>query len=208
MRVVQQRYEIWDCPKSVDLLRKIERCGRLCHKSETRITEDSWRPFVVKLRNLQHESVLEHGSISVFFLTNRAVTHELVRHRIASFTQESQRYVAYLDNKPGNELCFVESVTRKSPSHEFTNWIEAMAHAEVCYMEALALGEAPEDARDMLPNSAKTELVITANLREWRYILKQRTSKAAWAQTRSLMIPLLAELKQRIPVVFDDIQPE
>ena len=205
MRIVQQRHEVWKCSDGEQALKYIERVGRICYKSEHRISPDSYKAFVTKIIGRGHESVLEHEIISVWLLTTRAVSHELVRYRISSPTQESQRYIAYLDDKPGTELCFVENVTRKPKSKAFNTWLDAMCYAEGSYLDALAFGEAPEDARDILPNSAKTELVITANFREWRHILQQRTSNAAWAQTRSLMQGVLADLKQRIPVIFDDI---
>lgn len=209
MRIVQQRHEIWKCTDGETALKYIERVGRICYRSEHRITPDSYKTFVRKLIDRQHESVLEHEYISVYLLTNRAVSHELVRYRHTSPTQESQRYVAYLDDKPGTELCFVENVSRtKTGNWLYPMWCDALKDAEMYYLSLLENGEKPEDARDVLPNSAKTELVITANYREWRHILKQRTAKAAWTQTRSLMTGVLKELQQLVPIVFDDINVE
>jgi len=192
-------------------LKRIERIGRISYKSEDKITEDgeSAKNFIGKLIANGHESVLEHSSLSVIFITDRAVTHELVRHRLASFTQESQRYCNYAKDKFNNEVTFIEPwwISDSDPidSDVAYPWITAIGTAEQEYFKLLDIGMAPQDARAVLPNSTKTEIGVTANYREWRHILKLRCSNAAHPDIRRLMRGLAIELKMRIPVVFDDI---
>lgn len=221
MKIVKPSYEILDPIDGTAILKKLELIGRVSHKSEDRITETSAAPFVKKLIELGDESVLEHVSITVRFICDRGVSHELVRHRIAAFTQSSTRYCNYSQDKFGNEItviqpCFLSDMTcldmeEEAPyaSRGFTHkdfaWYNAMQHAETFYFDMLKAGATPEEARSVLPNSLKTEVVCTANLREWRHILSLRADKMAHPQCRELMIPMLYELQEKIPVVFDDI---
>jgi len=157
----------------------------------------------------KHEAMIEHGAISVKFITDRGVTHELVRHRIASFGQESTRYVNY----ENADMEFVKPVfdwANEFPEHngKMILWEEAMQYAEERYKDMMILGCIPQEARSVLPNSLKTEIVVTANVREWRHIFKLRTAKAAHPQIRQLMIPLLDELRRLVPCLFEDIEVE
>lgn len=213
MNIIKPSFEIvsYISEGGIKELKHIERMGRISYKSEDKITEDgeSAKKFIGKLIANGHESVLEHSSLSVIFITDRAVTHELVRHRLASFTQESQRYCNYSKDKFDNEVTFVEpwwmSDSDSIDSDAAYPWIIAMNTAEKEYFELLDVGMAPQDARAVLPNSTKTEIGVTANYREWRHILKLRCSNAAHPDIRRLMRRLTIELKMRIPVVFDDI---
>lgn len=200
MKLVPQKCELLDDVDGMAMLKKIERCGRVCYKSEGNITDDSCIKFVQNLIRRGHESVLEHCSITVRLITDRAVTHELVRHRVASFSQESQRYVPYDDD--------VEFIMPVGIDRDSNLAFNAMYDAEESYQTMRKLGLSPQLARCVLPNMAKTEIIVTANLREWRHILKLRTSKAAHPQMRVLMIALLNEFKSKVPVVFDDIEVE
>lgn len=180
----------------------IERIGRVCYKSEGKITGESAVPFCKRIIDSQHESVLEHASMSVRFVVDRGVSHELVRHRLASFSQESTRYVNY--GKRGLTFvrpCFgwIEGSTL------YRDWIFSMEQAEYTYLRMIGAGAKPEEARSILPNSLKTELVMTANMREWRHVLKLRTSPKAHPQMREVMLPLLSECKQRWHVLFAGI---
>lgn len=202
MKVRNQYFEILDRLNGKGILKKIEKCGRVCYKSENKIDNGTAEKFVGNIIKRGHESVLEHASFSVRFVTDRANTHELVRHRLASFSQESQRYVAY-----DGDMEFIRQVdiTGTKENH----WRECMELAEKEYLALRRYDKlSPQLARSVLPNSTKTEIIVTANLREWRHILKLRTSKAAHPQMRALMIPLLNKLKKLIPVVFDDIEVE
>lgn len=202
MKVRNQYFEILDRLNGKEILKKIEECGRICYKSENKIDDGTAEKFVGNIIKRGHESVLEHISFSVRFVTDRAVTHELVRHRLASFSQESQRYVAY-----DGDMEFIRQVDMNMVSE--AAWQDCMEVSEAAY---IALRKnvklSPQLARSVLPNSTKTEIIVTANLREWRHILKLRTSKAAHPQMRALMIPLLNKLKKLIPIVFDDIEVE
>lgn len=202
MKVRNQYFEILDRLNGKEILKKIEKCGRVCYKSENKIGDGTAEKFVGNIIKRGHESVLEHVTFSVRFVTDRAVTHELVRHRLASFSQESQRYVDY-----DGDMEFIRQVDMNFVSE--AAWQDCMEVSEVAY-KALRKNVklSPQLARSVLPNSTKTEIIVTANLREWRHILKLRTSKAAHPQMRALMIPLLNNLKKLIPVVFDDIEVE
>jgi thymidylate synthase (FAD) len=194
------------------MLRRIEAAGRTCYKSEDKITDDSAVKFVQNIMKRGHLSVIEHESISVRFIIDRGVSHELVRHRLCAFSQESTRYVKY-DGE--TEFIIPPWVNIQSnidylqgcPLNEAEyRWVESLKESEAAYCYLLKRGWQPQQARSVLPNSLKTEIVTTCNLREWRHILALRTSKAkAHPQIREVMVPLLAQLKQEIPVIFEDI---
>lgn len=200
-------------------LQHIEKIGRVCYKSEDRITEDgeSAKKFVGMLIRNGHEAMIEHSSLSVKFTVDRGVSHELVRHRIASFAQESTRYCNYSNNKFGGECTYIDiapgidldtkmrNMSKEEVDAVYDEWVLAMEDAEKHYMRMLELGATPQIARSVLPNSTKTEITITANYREWRNFFKLRVPKTAHPQMREVTIILLAELKTRIPVIFDDI---
>lgn len=182
----------------MDLLQDIERIGRVCYKSEHRITSSSAAPFVRNIITRGHESVLEHISITVRFVTDRAIANELVRHRIAAYSQESTRYCNYKDK--------IEFIYPKNVSDGQLQLImQACTYAEATYQALLANGATPEIARDVLPLCTKTELIATYNLREWRHILRLRTDKAAHPKMRELMQTLLQFFQGLVPIIFDDI---
>lgn len=203
-------------------LQHIEKIGRVCYKSEDRITEDgeSAKKFVGMLIRNGHEAMIEHSSLSVKFTVDRGVSHELVRHRIASFAQESTRYCNYANNKLGGECTYIDiapgidldtkmkNISKEEVDAVYDEWVLAMEDAEKHYMRMLELGATPQIARSVLPNSTKTEITITANYREWRNFFKLRVPKTAHPQMREVTIELLKELKTRIPVIFDDIESE
>lgn len=200
MKIINASYRIETPIDGKQILKRIEKAGRTCYKSEDRITDESAEAFVRMLIERGHESVLEHESITVRFICDRGVSHEIVRHRLASYSQESQRYVRY-----NGDIEFINPHMPNAKAHEA--WQELCERAEETYRELLSYGVQPQQARSVLPNSVKTELVMTANLREWRHFLKLRTATAAHPQMRELTVPLLKELQARIPVVFDDIRP-
>lgn len=243
MKIIDQSHEIISLPDN--LLQVIEAAGRTCYKSEDKIgctnpieefdTENtpdycdkadffcnncpdhSSVKFTKMLLNRGHHAMIEFGDIIVRFVTNRGVTHELVRHRLCSFAQESTRYVRY---DGGMEFIRPVWCSEKGfgifnegydfqvlPEGPVLEWALACRDAELTYTELLNAGWRPEQAREVLPNSLKTEIVVKGNIREWRHIFQLRCSKKAHPQIRALMLPLLAELKQKLPVVFDDIYP-
>lgn len=207
---------------NTEALQLIEAAGRTCYKSEDKITVDSAPKFAEMILKRGHESVVEHATATVRFICDRGVTHEIVRHRLASYSQESTRYCDY----NGGHVAFVippwcrflpgesysctddaalNTLTETADPESF--WLYSMQLAENNYKKLRELGWKPEQARSVLPNSLKTEIVMTANLREWRHFFKLRTSAAAHPQMREVAIPLLAEMKERIPVIFDGLQP-
>lgn len=205
MRVVKPSVEILDMPEGLELLKKIELAGRTCYKSENRITEESATKFVVQILKAGHESVLEHASLSVRFIVDRGVSHEIVRHRIASYSQESTRYCNYSRESFGAEITVICPCFFAEETEGYKHWWQACKYAEDKYFQLLDYGATPQEARSVLPNSLKTEVVMTANVREWRHFLKLRTAQAAHPQMREVAIDLLERLQDLVPVVFDDI---
>jgi thymidylate synthase (FAD) len=307
MKIISPYYEILDHLDQQSLAVRIEYCGRICYKSEDRISQESALPFVAKMAEHGHNSVLEmgvvtlevhadesainelflcqpkylhisqegnrllitgsirafremlmfhptcaivlatcaclnerhpyffstilpegglasvpsitvrkvpledidqlpadklvkHRHIAVKFIVNRAVTHEIVRHRVASFLQESQRYCRYSDDKFGSEVTFIKPMFWEEGSEEYTVWQQAMEETERRYLRLLETSTA-QAARTVLPNSCKTEIIVYANLEQWRHIFKLRCSKAAEPSMREVMIPLSEEFKQRFPSI-------
>lgn len=203
MKVIEPSTEILNNPNGVEIIKAIEIAGRLCYKSEDKITIESSNKFVESIIRSGHESVLEHQSISVRVICDRGVTHEIVRHRIASYSQESTRYCNYSKEKFGNELTFIKPCF-------FTDimmgiWEDAMQQAEKTYLIMTKNGVSAQEARSVLPNSLKTEIIMTMNLREWRHFFKLRTSMKAHPQMREIAVPLLQKFRNIIPVVFFDI---
>lgn len=205
MKEIPASFEIMDVLDGQDMLRRLEHCGRVCYKSEDRITEDSAEKFIAMILKSGHESVLEHEKITVKFICDRGVTHEIVRHRIASYSQESTRYCNYSKDKFGSELTFIRPFFWESDSEKYAVWKQAMEDSEKAYIKLISIGAKPEEARSVLPNSLKTEIVVTMDLREWRHFFRLRTSERAHPQIREIAVPLLKELQKRIPAVFDDI---
>lgn len=204
MRIIQPYFEFLDELDGEKILEKIERIARVCYKSEDRITEGSARKFLSGILKSGHESVIEHEKITVRIVCDRGVTHEIVRHRIASYSQESTRYCNYSQEKFGGELTFIQPCFWKEGDRAYQLWSETMEQIESSYMKMLEEGASPQEARSILPNSLKTEIVVTMNLREWRHFFKLRTSKRAHPQMREIALMMLKEFQKRIPVLFDD----
>ena len=205
MQIIKPSYEVLTPINGVEILKFLEKIGRVCYKSEEKITEDSYIKFITNIVERGHHAMLEHFSITVKFICDRGVSHELVRHRVASFAQESTRYCNY--EKKG-DLVFIdpsECFGWGSKSAVYFSWRNAMMEAEDSYLFMIREGISPQQARDVLPNSLKTEIVVTANLREWMHIIDLRAAPTAHPQMRELMIPLLQEFHTSIPILFDDI---
>jgi thymidylate synthase (FAD) len=211
MKIIKQ-YCTWEQKPPADTLQILERAGRTCYRSECLITPDSAIKFIKTIKDKNHQSVLEHVSASVRFITDRGVTHELVRHRLASFSQESTRYCNYSKEKFGDEITVIEPVwfydvcPGSTNELNFHTWHECCEACEKAYFNLLKNGQTPQEARAVLPNSLKTEIVMTANLREWIHVFNLRTSKAAHPQMRNLAIECLNMFKDAVPVLFDDIK--
>lgn len=201
MQIISPSFEIVGDLNREEILKKLGRAGRISHKSEDKITTNSAPDFIKKIIKIGHESVLEHVIISVVIICDRGVSHELVRHRIASYTQESTRYCDYW--KKG-ELVFIKPCFLKEGTKEYKIWEKAMKAAEEFYFELRKNGLKPEEACSILPDSLKTEIFVTANLREWRHIFALRCAPASHPQMREIMVPLLHAFQNEFSPIFDD----
>ena len=213
MIIQKPAVEILSTESYEDMLRRIERIGRVCYKSEDRIEEGSAEKFIRGILRRGHESVIEHGSITVKFTCDRGVTHEIVRHRIASYSQESTRYCNYVKEKFGSQITCIDLATgfrydlnNDTDRQKYEVWQRAMENAEESYFQMIRLGATPQEARSVLPNSLKTELVATMDLREWRHFFRLRAAAPAHPQMREIAVPMLRAFQEAAPVVFDDIE--
>lgn len=200
MKVIKPSIEILSKESYEDMLELIELAGRTCYKSEDNITDDSAERFIKSLMNKNHKSVLEHAKVTIRVICDRGVTHEIVRHRMASYSQESTRYCNYSKDKFGNEItvikpCFLEENTKK-----YYLWLKTCENCEKAYFEMLNMGMTPQEARDILPNSLKTEIVMTMNISSWRNFLELRNSKAAHPQMREVASMIYDEFEQKYPI--------
>lgn len=209
MKIAKAGYEIITPINGKVILERIEQVARTCYKSEEKIQEGSAAKMVTALIKRGHEAMLEHCSFTVKFIVDRGISHELVRHRLASFAQESTRYCNYSKEGFGSEITVIEPLFFKENKANYETWLNACQTAEQDYFILLANGCTPQEARSVLPNSLKTEVCMTANIREWRHFFKLRAADAtgsAHPQMKEVTVPLLKELKQLIPIIFDDIE--
>lgn len=186
------------------LIRHIEWCSRISHRTEEAVTEDSWKRIIQNVV-IEHGdwSVTEHASVSVDFYVDRGITHELVRHRLFAFTQESTRFVNYQKKMAPS---FVKPPGIGIESTQI--WQEAVDGCELAYQRLISGGCAPQIARSVFPNALASRIIVTGNLRNWRHVLIMRTSKETHPQFKQVSIPLLKEFQEKIPLLFDDIIPE
>jgi thymidylate synthase (FAD) len=205
MKLINPTFIIESELNGMSILKSIEKAGRTAYKSEEKITKDSAREFVKMIIQRGHLSVIEHFSVSVRVICDRGISHEIVRHRLASYTQESTRYCNYSKGKFGNELTIIKPSFWEENDEKFLIWKNTIAFIEKSYKELIQKGALPQEARNILPNSLKTEIVMTMNLREWRHFFNLRTSEGAHPQMREIAIPLLKEFQSKIPIIFDDL---
>lgn len=216
MKIIKPSVEVLNVLDQTIILKRLELVGRTCYKSEDKITDNSCIEFIRKIIKSGHHAIVEHYDISVRVISDRGVTHEIVRHRIASYAQESTRYCNYASGKFGSEItviepCFwntedlEESLDSLSMEEKMKVWKSTMLYLEASYLRLISLGATPQEARSILPNSLKTEIIMTMNLREWRHFLTLRTSKAAHPQMREIANMILTEFKSKLPVIFEDI---
>lgn len=198
MNMLIQSVEFIDDIDNKRIMKKLERIGRVCYKSEKNITDESANLFIANIIDKGHESVIEHESITVRAITSRSVSHQLIRHRIASYSQESQRYVKY------NNVSFIIPTGLDKKSYDI--WKMSMLRSEQDYLRMIRAGAKPELAREVLPNSTATEIVITLNLRSWRHFLKLRTGKGADPKIKELANLILDRFKLELPVIVGDIK--
>lgn len=220
MRTVEASVEFINPPEYAVVLDTIERVGRTCYKSEDKITEFSAEDFVRGLIKRGHEAMIEHGSVTLRFINDRGVSHEEVRHRIASYGQESTRYcnyskekfdgeVTYIDIERGMELdATVSRLPFEAKLAIIHEWMVACLDAERHYLRMLELGATPQIARSVLNNSTKTELCITMNFREWRHFIRLRNDPTAHPQMREVAQQALDMLSEKYPVFFEEFVKE
>ena len=207
MKIIKPNYKLLDTPSQQQILQRIELAARLCYKSEDKIMQGSAHFLIKNLLKIGHHSVFEHEKISIRIICDRGISHELVRHRLCSFSQESTRYANYSKDKFGNEITVIEPCFWKPGTMEFDIWKKAMEKAENTYLHLLAVGASAQEARSVLPNSLKTEIIITTNIREWRHIFSLRSSwfnKKSHPQMIEIMDMIRADFIDRWPILFGD----
>ena len=201
MKIINASVEFMQPLDGKAILKHLEACGRVCYKSEDKITDTFIKGIIAR----GHEAVLEHSSVTVKFICDRGVSHEIVRHRMASYCQESTRYCNYGHS---GEIAVIKPLYLEENSPAYFHWENACKVAEHDYLNMLLNNCSPQEARAVLPNSLKTEVVMTANMREWRHFLKLRCSLAAHPQMREVAKMLLDMFHKAVPVLFDDIYAE
>lgn len=205
MNIIQPYVYLDKNELSVTKLKAIERAARICYKSEGKIGKDSYSDFLRRILQRGHESVIEHEKATVYFVTDRGITHEIVRHRISSYSQESTRYCNYISEKFGNEITVIAPYYYASDSIQYKIWKECCLACENAYVQLISSSK-PQEARAVLPNSLKTEIAVTYNLREWRHFFKLRCSEQAHPQMQQITIPLLLHFQKEMPCLFHDIK--
>lgn len=212
MKIIEPSVQLINPPDYETVLETIEVAGRTCYKSEDKMNATSAEKFIKNILEKGHEAVIEHSSLTVKFICDRGVSHEIVRHRIASYCQESTRYCNYSKDKFGDEITVIRpnffdkkySYENNGKKTEYEIWSESCYEAEKAYFRLLDEGATAQEARSVLPNSLKTEVVMTANFREWRHFLRLRTSERAHPQMRQVAYMLADILAKRYPVVFEE----
>lgn len=208
MKIIEPKVELVNAPTYSDLLSLIEVAGRTCYKSEDKITESSAEKFVRGIVKRGHHAVIEHGVLTVRFTCDRGVSHEIVRHRLASYCQESTRYCNYSKEGFNGEITVIKPISLYPGSDTYEVWEKACLRAELAYFDLLTIGCSPQEARSVLPSSLKTEVVMTANIREWRHFIKLRAARAAHPDMRVVAKKLHERLSEAYPVFFEDIEVE
>lgn len=208
MKVLKPSVEFVTPVNGAIILQRLEECGRVCYKSEDKITDGSAEKFIRGIIKSGHEAVLEHCSFTVKWIVDRGISHELVRHRLAAYCQESTRYCNYGKDRFENEITVIEPFYLNKGTNGYQTWYEACIAAEKAYFDLLEFGCTPQEARAVLPTCLKTEVVMTADIREWRHFFRLRCSKAAHPQMREVALQLLDMCCERMPVLFEDIKEE
>lgn len=192
----------------IKLMKHLEAMGRICYQSGDAVTDDSYKQFLRSIIKRGHEAVLEHATVTALIICDRGISHELVRHRIASYCQESTRYCNYSKGRFGNEITVVAPTFINETDGVRYIWKHACEAAEAAYFDLLAEGATPQQARDVLPTSLKTQIAVTMNIREWRHFFKLRCSPAAHPDMVALACRGLIEFYNRFPVLFEDVYQE
>lgn len=214
MKIIQPSVEILSHFDHDDALMAIERASRTCYKSEENISPNSAAKMVGNLIKRGHTAMLEHYSVTVKFICDRGVTHEIVRHRVASYAQESTRYCNYSGDKFGKQITVIDpskafswDFNKQADCAKYQAWHDSIEASEKAYMEMLENGASPQEARSVLPNSLKTEIVVTMNLREWIHFFNLRavgTTGAPHPQMKQVAIMALKKMARILPEVFEE----
>lgn len=189
-----------------NIMLRLERCARICYKSEDKMDDEYNRHFLQRIVDSGHESVIEHEKVTAFFIIDRGISHELVRHRIGSYSQESTRYCNYSRDRFSSEISVIKPFFYEVESPAYKLWEESCLMAEKNYLKLLKQGSNPQEARSLLPTCLKTEIAVTYNIREWRHFFQLRCSPAAHPQMRQVAIPLLLLFKDKFRVLFERVE--
>lgn len=204
MRIIKPSFEILTHRAEEGMIRQTEQAARTCYKSEDKVKIGSGYNLVKSLIKRGHHTPLEHISVSVKIICDRGVMAEITRHRLCAFSIESTRYANYSKDKFGKEITVIQPFFFKPGTESYARWENSCQHSEWDYLVLLKYGATPQEARSVLPNSLKTEIVMTANLREWMHIFKLRCSPKSHPQMNEIMIPLRDEFISRWPCFFED----
>ena len=226
MKKINAGFEIITKETEKEMLQEMERVARTCYKSEDKITDDSCYKFITGIIKRGHEAMIEFANITVKFTCDRGVTHEIVRHRLASYAQESTRYCNYSKDKYNNQVSFIDikggidldlamnsalnngTLNKDKINDIIKEWEEACKDSERHYLKMVELGASPNIARSVLNNSTKTEINVRMDIREWRHFFKLRCENVAHPQMREITLPLLKEMNERYPIFFKDLAEE
>lgn len=210
MRVVKPEWRIVALTEAepICLMKHLEAMGRICYQSEDLANETSYEQFLRNIIKRGHEAVLEHASVTAVVICDRGVSHEIVRHRTASYCQESTRYCNYSKGKFGEEITVIEPLFFEPGSDNYKVWARACDQAESAYFDLLIRGATPQEARSVLPNSLKTQIAITMNMREWRHFFRLRCAPAAHPQMIEVAKLGLIEMYDYFPCLFEDVYKE
>ncbi len=203
MEIVEQSVELLWITNEPEY--QIELAGRTCYKSEDKMSEDSAKAFSRRIRDHGHHAILEHAAASFRIITDRGISHEIVRHRVASYAQESTRYCNYSSGKFNKQCTFIEPPDLTPQQREI--WERSCLDAEKNYFELLDNGCSAQMARSVLPNCLKTEIVMMANFREWRHFIDLRGTKAAHPQVRPIAKKIWEILMEHGSSIFEDLKP-
>lgn len=207
MKAIKPYVIVYEGELDRNKLKMLELAARVCYKSEDKITPDSAGPFLLDKIKRDHMSLIEHEKVTVKFVVDRGISHEIVRHRLASYSQESTRYVNYAKGKYGSEITTIDPFgIQLMDSEAYLIWEDTQNRVEKAYMRLIELGVPAQWARSVLTNSTKTEVVTTYNLREWRHFFYKRADAAAHPQMRQVVIPLLLEFQKVLPELYSDIE--
>ena len=204
MKKVKAGFEIITKETEKEMLQEMERVARTCYKSEDKITDDSCYNFIKGIIKRGHEAMIEFSNITVRFTCDRGVSHEIVRHRLASYAQESTRGGIDLDLAMNTALNN-GTLPKENIDLIINEWEEACKDAEKHYLNLSKLGASPNIARSVLPNSVKTEINVRMDIREWRHFFSLRCEDVAHPQMREIAKPLLKEMAKRYPIFFKDL---